>query len=150
MLPHFKVGGTAIYDLVRLQEKEMRFKEISSMVGSVPFISKDNGRFLYDLILKERLTNILELGIAHGTATCYMAAALQELGECQLAAIERRVGSQRRHAVDMIVSAGQDRGTARRADRVCAEAVVETHAVFGYPVKVWCLIDAAAVAAHGV
>ena len=66
----------------------MRFKEISAMVGSVPFISKDNGRFLYDLILKERLTNILELGIAHGTATCYMAAALQELGEGSITSVD--------------------------------------------------------------
>ena len=66
----------------------MRFEEISAMVGSVPFISKDNGRFLYDLILKERLTNILELGIAHGTATCYMAAALQELGEGSITSVD--------------------------------------------------------------
>ena len=66
----------------------MRFEEISSVVGSVPFISKDNGRFLYDLILKERLTNILELGIAHGTATCYMAAALQELGEGSITSVD--------------------------------------------------------------
>jgi predicted O-methyltransferase YrrM len=66
----------------------MRFEEISAMVGSVPFISKDNGRFLYDLILKERLTSILELGIAHGTATCYMAAALQELGEGSITSVD--------------------------------------------------------------
>lgn len=66
----------------------MRFEEISSMVGSVPFISRDNGRFLYDLILKERLTNILELGIAHGTATCYMAAALQEIGKGSITSVD--------------------------------------------------------------
>ena len=66
----------------------MRFEEIYLIVGNVPFISKDNGRFLYDLILKEKLTNILELGIAHGTATCYMAAALQELGKGSITSVD--------------------------------------------------------------
>ena len=66
----------------------MKFEEIFSMVGHVPYISKINGRFLYDLILKDRLTNILELGIGHGTATCYMAAALQELGEGSIIAVD--------------------------------------------------------------
>lgn len=66
----------------------MKFEEIYSIVGNVPFISEKNGRFLYDLILKEGLTNILELGIAHGTATCYMAAALQELGEGSITSVD--------------------------------------------------------------
>ncbi len=42
----------------------------------------------FELILRERLTNILELGIAHGTATCYMAAALQELGEGSITSVD--------------------------------------------------------------
>ncbi len=66
----------------------MKFQEIYSIVGREPFISKKNGRFLHDLILKEGLTNILELGIGHGTATCYMAAALQELGKGSITAVD--------------------------------------------------------------
>ena len=66
----------------------MKFEEIYSTVGNVPFITKRNGRYLYDLILKEKLTNILELGFAHGTATCYMAAALQELGEGSITSVD--------------------------------------------------------------
>ncbi len=66
----------------------MKFKEISSIVGNVPYITKSNASFLYDLIIQEKLTNILELGIAHGTATCYMAAALQELGEGSINAVD--------------------------------------------------------------
>jgi predicted O-methyltransferase YrrM len=66
----------------------MRFQEIFAIVGNVPFISKKNARFLYDLILREEPTNILELGIAHGTATCYMAAALQELGKGTITAVD--------------------------------------------------------------
>jgi predicted O-methyltransferase YrrM len=66
----------------------MKFDEIYALVGNVPFISRKNGQFLYDFILRNGLTNILELGIAHGTATCYMAAALQELGEGSITAVD--------------------------------------------------------------
>lgn len=66
----------------------MKFEEIFARVGHVPYISKDHGRYLYDLILDQKLTSILELGIAHGTATCYMAAALQELGQGCITAVD--------------------------------------------------------------
>ena len=66
----------------------MEFKDIDEKVGHVPFISNKNAEYLYNLILKEGLTNILELGIAHGTATCYMAAALQELGSGTITAVD--------------------------------------------------------------
>jgi predicted O-methyltransferase YrrM len=58
------------------------------MVGNVPFVSGRNAHYLYHLILNERLTNVLELGIAHGTATCYIAAALRELGEGSITAVD--------------------------------------------------------------
>jgi predicted O-methyltransferase YrrM len=58
----------------------MKFSTIESYVGDTPFISKANAKLLYQMILDRKLTRILELGIAHGTATCYMAAALDELG----------------------------------------------------------------------
>lgn len=66
----------------------MKFDDVQKIVGGVPFISARNGRFLYDLIVREKLTNLLELGIAHGTATCYMAAALHENGGGTLTAVD--------------------------------------------------------------
>jgi len=66
----------------------MKFEDVFAKVGHVPYITKDNGRFLYDLIIKEKLTSILELGFAHGTATCYMAAALQELDGGSITAVD--------------------------------------------------------------
>lgn len=57
----------------------MKFATIDSYVGEIPFITKLNAKRLYEMILTQKLTRILELGIAHGTATCYMAAALHEL-----------------------------------------------------------------------
>jgi len=58
------------------------------MVKDVPFIKPINARYLYDLILKEKLTRILELGIGLGTATCTMAAALDELGGGKITAVD--------------------------------------------------------------
>lgn len=58
----------------------MKFEEIRDHVKGVPFITVTSARFLYDLIIREKPKNILDLGIAHGTASCYMAAPLEELG----------------------------------------------------------------------
>jgi predicted O-methyltransferase YrrM len=66
----------------------MDFAKVDSYVGKTPFITKSNARLLYEMILNERLTNILELGIAHGTATCYMAAALDELGTGSITCVD--------------------------------------------------------------
>ena len=84
----------------------MKFEEIYSIVGHVPFITKENGRYLYDLILREKLTNILELGIAHGTATCYMAAALHELGEGSVTAVDLLEDKRQPSAEEQIEKAG--------------------------------------------
>ncbi len=57
----------------------MKFHEVSHHVRDVPFIDPANAEWVYNLILRERLETILELGIGHGTATCYLAAAVDEL-----------------------------------------------------------------------
>lgn len=66
----------------------MEFNEIHALVGDVPFISEKNARYLYDLIIDQKKENILELGIAHGTATCYMAAALHKMGRGSITAVD--------------------------------------------------------------
>lgn len=66
----------------------MKFDDIHKLVGHVPFISERNARELYDLIINNKLHNVLELGIAHGTATCYIAAAIEELGEGSVTAVD--------------------------------------------------------------
>lgn len=66
----------------------MTFHDIHSQVGSVPYITAENARFLYEMIFRERIGSILELGITHGTATCVIAAALQELGQGRITAVD--------------------------------------------------------------
>lgn len=58
----------------------MKFETVHQHVKGVPYISERNAKQLYDMIIENEFAQILELGIAHGTATCYMAAAVDELG----------------------------------------------------------------------
>jgi len=66
----------------------MQFEAVQKIVGQVPFISPEHGRELYEMISRQRPAQVLELGIAHGTATCYMAAALEEIGEGRITAVD--------------------------------------------------------------
>ena len=66
----------------------MKFTEVHSRVANIPFISKKNARFLYELIIGEKISDVLELGIAHGVATCVIAAALDELGHGKVTAVD--------------------------------------------------------------
>jgi predicted O-methyltransferase YrrM len=66
----------------------MEFAAIAARVGHVPFIERQHAERLYNLIVSEKRRRILELGIAHGTATCYMAAALEEIGGGLITAVD--------------------------------------------------------------
>ncbi len=59
----------------------MHFDDIVKIIGAIPFCPPSDGKLLYDFILSSGRKHILELGFAHGTSTCYMAAALDEMGE---------------------------------------------------------------------
>ncbi|HEX7043378.1 MAG TPA: class I SAM-dependent methyltransferase [Burkholderiales bacterium] len=51
-------------------------------------IGPSQGRRLYDFILQQRPRDCLELGFAHGTSSCYIAAALDELGAGHLTSVD--------------------------------------------------------------
>ena len=57
----------------------MNFNEVRNFVKDTPYITPTNGKELYNFIITNKCNNILELGIAHGTASCYIAAALDEI-----------------------------------------------------------------------
>jgi predicted O-methyltransferase YrrM len=71
----------------------MNFEKVRSAVSGIPHISELNGRYLYDLIIECRPNRILELGIGHGTGTCYMAAALDELGQGSITSVDLPVSA---------------------------------------------------------
>ena len=59
----------------------MSFDAARRALTGIPYITPANAEYLYRLIREAGIRDILELGIGHGTATCYMAAALQEAGQ---------------------------------------------------------------------
>lgn len=66
----------------------MQFEIVKEKVKGIAYISPQNAQCLYDFIIKNKITTILELGIAHGTASCYMAAALDAIGGGKLVCVD--------------------------------------------------------------
>lgn len=66
----------------------MKFETVYDNVKNVPFIEKTNAKALFEFIIKNKPSNILELGFAHGTASCYISAALDEIGGGKLTCVD--------------------------------------------------------------
>jgi predicted O-methyltransferase YrrM len=69
----------------------MKFQELESRLGKFSFITTigpRRGRVLFDSILKMAPSECLELGFGHGTSSCYIAAALDELGSGNLTSVD--------------------------------------------------------------
>lgn len=66
----------------------MQFQEVDSLVHDLTGIPSAWGRRLYDFILERQPSELLELGFCHGKSSCYIAAALQELGKGRLTTVD--------------------------------------------------------------
>ena len=76
-----------------------------------------------------------------------VAALLQQTRKSDARAVE---AVENRHAVQMRILSRQNRGAARRADRVRREHVPHQHAFARQPIEVGRLVDARSVGANGV
>ena len=66
----------------------MKYEDVHKIVKGRPYITERNARQLYNFIIENKIENVVELGIAHGTASCYIAAALHELGKGKLVSVD--------------------------------------------------------------
>lgn len=66
----------------------MRFEEISAILKGIPWMTPQRGRALYDHVLATKPEKCLDLGTGHGLSSCYMAAALQELGRGRVVTVD--------------------------------------------------------------
>ena len=57
----------------------MKFERAKEAVGNLPYIMPPNAKMLYDFIVEHDVRQVLELGFAHGVASCFIAAALREV-----------------------------------------------------------------------
>ncbi len=69
----------------------MKFEEIESHLRGIPHTPSEDGKVLYNFVLENKITNILELGFQHGVSTNYFVAALDELGSGKILTIDREI-----------------------------------------------------------
>jgi predicted O-methyltransferase YrrM len=75
----------------------LRFDDVRSALGRTPHMTPAQGQAIYNFICDKRPKRILELGFAHGTSTCYLAAALDEIGgDGHIVTIDRAVAMERK------------------------------------------------------
>ena len=66
----------------------MKFQTVQQQVAGIPFILPELARDIYDFILEKQPRQCLELGFGHGASSCYIAAALEEVGHGHLTAVD--------------------------------------------------------------
>jgi predicted O-methyltransferase YrrM len=66
----------------------MKFQVVNKYLDGIPYTAERNAETLYNFIIENRIKNVLELGFAHGKASCFIAAALDELGEGQVVCVD--------------------------------------------------------------
>lgn len=58
----------------------MKFDDVNREIDGIPYMGPERGRQVYDHLIEHQLGRVLELGFFHGKSTCYLAAAVDELG----------------------------------------------------------------------
>ena len=66
----------------------MILETVKKHIDGVPYILDEMASDLYAFILKEQPLECLELGFGHGASSCYIAAALDELGRGKLTSVD--------------------------------------------------------------
>lgn len=66
----------------------MKLDKIKAIVKGIPYTLEERGENLYNYIVDNRPELCLELGFAHGVASCYIAAALHEIGAGKLVCVD--------------------------------------------------------------
>ena len=66
----------------------MQFEIVQKLIEGVPFIMPELARDVYEFILETRPHQCLELGFGHGASSCYIAAALEEVGHGHLTTVD--------------------------------------------------------------
>lgn len=66
----------------------MKFHTIEKLVRGIPYIMPELAHDIYHFILEEKPQHCLELGFGHGVSSCYIAAALDELGQGHLTTVD--------------------------------------------------------------
>lgn len=72
----------------------MKFDKIKGILKGIPHTPPEDGLILYNLVLENKLQNIIELGFQHGVSTLYMAAAMDEMGSGLITTIDNQTAKE--------------------------------------------------------
>ena len=67
----------------------MKFQTARKLLQGIPYILPELALELYEFIIRNKPEHCLELGFGHGASSCYMAAALDEVGSGHLTTVDR-------------------------------------------------------------
>lgn len=81
----------------------MDFDQIDEHLTGLPEISSSRARSLYDFVVENECRDILELGFLHGKSTCYLAAAVEELGSGSVLTMDREIAKKRRPNIETLL-----------------------------------------------
>jgi predicted O-methyltransferase YrrM len=81
----------------------MEFNKVADILNNIPHMSRDQGKTVYDLIVNSSIENIVELGFANGTSSCYFAAALDEKKKGKVVTIDNQTAKDRIPNIDELL-----------------------------------------------
>lgn len=81
----------------------MNLRKVKQVVGDLPYMTLEKALIIKDLIHKNNISNILELGFYHGVSTCYMAAALEEEGQGSILTIDLHSAKNRQPNIEQLL-----------------------------------------------
>src|SRR5205085_7301051 len=70
-----EAAGQAQGAQAQAQEAAVSFDAVVRAVAGVPFMTPEQGRIVYDHVVRTGARDVLELGTAHGVGAAYLAAA---------------------------------------------------------------------------
>ncbi|MCB2203214.1 class I SAM-dependent methyltransferase [bacterium] len=96
----------------------MTFEQVLPHLENVPHMPPERGKLVYEFVMKQKPQRVLELGFAHGTSSCYMAAAMDELGEGQVLTMDSHEAKKRQPDITTLM---EKTGLGNRIQPVHAE-----------------------------
>jgi predicted O-methyltransferase YrrM len=81
----------------------MNLSKVEEIVGDLPYMSLKQASVITEFIQENNVSSILELGFFHGVSTCYMAAALEEIGGGSIVTIDLHSAEKRQPNIELLL-----------------------------------------------
>lgn len=93
------------YTLQNIEERlYMNIENIKSVVDGIPLMTFDQALSLTSFIKSKKLSNVLELGFAHGVSSCYIAGILDEMKIGHLTTIDLQTAKSRQPNIESLLT----------------------------------------------